>query len=502
MSGHAGTRPDVGLGAAASEPYVELHETNSAVVLLVGERAYKFKKPVDLGFLDFSTRARRSDACRREVALNRRLAPDVYQGVGEVRDEAGRLVEHLVQMRRLPHARRLSRLILTGAPVSTELRAITRLVADFHYHCDGGPAIASAGTRDAVAERWQRNLTEARRFRGILLGEASFDAVERQAHQFLAGRAALFADRVRRGAVIDGHGDLLADDIFCLPDGPRILDCLDFDDRLRHVDRLDDLACLAMDLERLGAPESARAVLAHYVELTADPAPPSLVDHYVAYRAFMRAKVTCLQVERSGAGGEEATQLLEIAHRHVRESTVSLVLVGGAPGTGKTTAAAALADEVGAVVLSSDTVRKELAGLPGGSTRADGFRRGIYSEAWTERTYSELLRRAGALVAMGESVILDATWSRARHRDRALALAASSHSELVPVRCDVPAEVAARRIASRPAGPSDADEEVARRLRAGFEPWPDATVVRTTDPLPDTVDALRQAVLGATEVSA
>lgn len=152
----------------------------------------------------------------------------------------------------------------------------------------------------------------------------------------------MFAERIRAGRVVDGHGDLLADDIFCLDDGVRILDCLEFDDRLRWLDGLDDACFLAMDLERLGLPDLARRFTSWYAEYSGDPAPESLRHHYVAYRAFVRAKVACLRARAGdGQAAAEAWQLAGMTLGHLRAGAVSLVLVGGLPGTGKTTLAGA-----------------------------------------------------------------------------------------------------------------------------------------------------------------
>lgn len=484
----AGAGPTAGPGGA----YVEVRETHSGIVLLLGERALKLKKPVDLGFLDFSTPDLRLAACHREVELNRRLAPDVYEGVGEIRGAAGERLEPVVLMRRMPDAHRLAHLVVSGGRVEDEVRAVARVVADFHTRCATGPEIAARGTRDAVAARWHANLEEARRFRGGVLPADEFDEVDRLADRFLAGRAPLFDDRVARGAIVDGHGDLLADDIFCLADGPRVLDCLDFDDALRHLDRLDDVACLVMDLERLGADGAARTFREHYLELSGDPAPAGLLDHYVAYRAFMRAKVTCLSTAPGAA--EQARRLQDIALKHLRRAGVALVLIGGAPGTGKTVLSGAVADALGAVVLSSDRVRKEIAGITPEDHRPDAFAAGLYAPAHTDATYAELLARAERLLARGETVVLDATWSDAHRRDEAAALAARTASDLVQVRCETPADVAEARIAQRRGGASDADAATARLLRERFAPWTQATAVDTAGSLAAAAAVVRRLV--------
>jgi aminoglycoside phosphotransferase family enzyme/predicted kinase len=462
-------------------PYIAVRETHAGVVFLVGDRAYKMKKPVDIGFLDFTTEGARMEACRREVALNRRLAPDVYLGVADVTGPDGHQCEHLVVMRRMPEERRLSTLVATGAPVDEDLRRVAHVVAAFHGRSERSRDIAAAGSRDALRARWTASFDQVRPFHGKVLDPRAAAEVERLALRFLAGREPLFDARMRSGCIIDGHGDLLSDDIFCLPDGPRILDCLEFDDQLRHVDQLDDAAFLAMDLEHLGVPELAARFLAWYVEFVGDPAPPSLLHHYVAYRAFVRAKVACLRHEQGDrAGAEQARGFTSISHRHLATAAVSLVLVGGLPGAGKSTVAGGLADQLGLVLLSSDRVRKELAGINPDMPAPAGYREGIYTPAWTKQTYAELLTRAERLLALGESVVLDATWSDRAERQAAASVAGRTSSDLIALRCECPPDVAAARMRRR--GASDADEGIAAAMLKDAHPWPEATIVDTTAP--------------------
>jgi uncharacterized protein len=470
----------------APETFAAAVETHSAVVYFAGDRAYKMKKPVDLGFLDFSSREARAEACAREVELNRRYAPDVYLGVADVRDPAGQSCEHLVVMRRMPASRRLAALVRSGAPVTGSLRQVARILAASHASATRSTLIADQGSRDALLRRWDDNLSQAMSVRGRALDAETVTEIGRLARKFLAGRAPLFAARIAAGRVMDGHGDLLADDIYCLDDGPRILDCLDFDDRLRWLDGLDDAAFLAMDTERLGAAGLARQFIDWYAEYSGDPAPASLRHHYVAYRAFVRAKVACIQCAQSiqaGAGdlaaAGQARQLAGLALRHLRAGAVTMVLVGGLPGTGKSALAGALADRLGWTVLNSDRIRKELAGVPAGHPAAAPFEAGIYAEAWTNRCYGELLRRAVALLADGESVMLDASWISAGHRAAAATAAARAGADLVQLCCTAPAGLAERRMAARPPCPSDANPQIARQMAAVLEPWPDATTIDT-----------------------
>ena len=468
----------------AHEPYADISETHSAVVFFAGDRAYKLKKPVNLGFLDFRTPEARAAACQREIELNRRFAPDVYLGVAEVRDPAGRVCGQLVAMRRMPAGRRLSALVRAREPVSAAVRQVARILAAWHASAPRGPAISEQGSRDALWRRWTDNTVQIRPLLGGVLEESEVDEVQRLAGRFLAGRAPLFDARIRGGRVVDGHGDLLAEDIFCLPDGPRILDCLEFDDRLRFLDGLDDAAFLAMDLERLGASELAERFTGWYTEYSGDPAPASLRDHYIAYRAFVRAKVSCLRCRQGDplAGGQ-ARRLAALALRHLHAGAVTLVLIGGLPGTGKSALAGALAG-LGFTVLNSDRIRKELAGIPAEQRSPAPYQAGIYSPSWTERTYKELLTRAAELLSHGESVIADASWISADRRAAAAATAEGTAAEIVQLHCTAPAELTARRISNRKESASDADPTVAEKMAATQAPWPEATTIDTSITMP------------------
>ncbi|MFE3999014.1 AAA family ATPase [Nocardioides sp. YIM B13467] len=463
--------------------YGDLRETHSGLVVLVGETAYKLKKPVDLGFLDFREPAVRRQVCSRELELNRRLAADVYVGVTDLPLADGS-TEPAVVMRRMPDDRRLATLAGQGQDVTDEVRRIARVMAAFHAGAERGPEISTEGSTPALRSRWRHNLEEVARFRDTLLDGTLVDEVERLSDRYLNGREALLSERIRTGRVVDGHGDLLADDIFCLPDGPRILDCLEFDDRLRRLDALDDIACLAMDLERLGASQAAVDLVAAYREFSADTFPVSLVHHYIAYRAFMRAKVTALRTEQAQARQQVADEaagavrLAELARDHLRRGEVRLIAVGGAPGTGKSTLAGAVADRLDMVVLSSDRLRKELAGIDPMVHAAAGWQEGIYSPASTRRTYAELLDRATALLARGESVVLDASWTDPAHRVLVEYVANTTYSDLTVLRCSVAPEVAIARIAARDSI-SDADEMVAAHMSRAETAWPGAVTIDT-----------------------
>ncbi|MGH9236296.1 MAG: AAA family ATPase, partial [Acidimicrobiales bacterium] len=421
-------------------PAASVAETHSAVVFFVGDRAYKLKKPVDLGFLDFRARASREAVCHREVELNRRLSPDVYLGVADVLGPDGEVCDHLVVMRRMPQDRRLSTLVERGERVEGHLWDLAHLIASFHSRAERSAAADAAASPGALAGRWRDNSASLEASVPVVDGTA-VERVHALAMRYLDGRHPLFDRRQAEGRACDGHGDLLADDVFCLPDGPRVLDCIEFADELRYGDTLADVAFLAMDLERLGRPELGELFLRAYRIHADDVWPASLEHHHIAYRAQVRAKVTAIRARQGHAPSvPEARRLLAIAADHLEAARVRLVMVGGLPGTGKSTVAGAIGDALEATVLRSDEVRKELAGLPVDRPAPDEFGRGIYAAEATAGTYRELLSRAGVALGMGETVVLDASWGDQVRRAQARALAARACADLVELRCEVAPE--------------------------------------------------------------
>jgi aminoglycoside phosphotransferase family enzyme/predicted kinase len=470
-------------------PDAEIVETHVSTIVVDGDLVHKRKKPVRFAFVDLSTPERRAEVCRREVELNRRFSPDVYLGVEEVVDDAGRVVDHAVLMRRMPAERRLAALVSRGEDVSDCLRAVARTVAAAHAAAPVSDEIAAVGTPAALHDLWQGNLDEIVPFVPVPLDSEVVGEIGRLAHRYLAGRAALLHDRIAHGRVVDGHGDLLADDIYCLADGPRILDGLEFDDRLRWGDVLYDVGFLAMDLERLDRPDLATALLDWYADFSAERHPGSLEHHYVGYRALVRGKIACLRGQLGDA--DEARRFLSQCLRHLRAATIRLVVVGGLPGTGKSTLAAGIGERMGWPVLRSDEVRKELAGVDRLASAAAGYQEGIYAPAASEATYGALTDRAHELLTRGECVVLDASFSETRWRDVARKLAAETHTDVVEVCCVLPPDVAAARIGRRTrrgGDPSDATVEVAAEMAAAFDPWPTAITVDTLAPPDDVLE--------------
>ncbi len=447
------------------------------------------------------------------VELNRRLAPGLYLGVvpiycrpptpSRLRDAAadgdfslrppGRVVEHAVVMRLLPQKRLLTEMLSRRTAAAADLRSVARRIAAFHA---AAAAAAPRWRRVAVlAENLRENFRQTVPFLGKTVSNSDYLLVWDYNHDFLERRRPLLERRARGGRIRDGHGDLHAEHV-CIDRGSvMIYDCIEFSDRLRVCDVAADIAFLYMDLLHHRRPDLASVLMSEYLRRTGDWEVRLLVPFYGCYRAVVREKVESLRLADPGitaSGKRAAARRAESYFRLARDlarrdARPRLVLVGGLPGSGKSTVARAFAERVGADRICSDELRKELAGAHPGERLAAAVGAGIYGPPMSELTYRELLVQAERQLRAGRSVILDATFSRATDRRRAAALARAAGGVLVAAQCRCPARVARQRLAARShpayAGPSDAGWEVYRSMRRSFDPWPDAVRVETTLPL-------------------
>jgi aminoglycoside phosphotransferase family enzyme/predicted kinase len=503
------------LAAALSRPEaygdgaspVEVRETHISWVFLVGDRAYKLKKPVRLPFVDYGTVERRHDMCLEEVRLNRRLAPRVYLGVKAVIAAPGGValapvhhpdaIDYVVEMRRFDETRTLAARVTHGGVPFPALVAIGRTLAEFHARA---PQRDGAHATTALTHALTGNLE-------TLLELAPDDEFARQVaelgrftHAFLAARRDELELRAASGRVRDGHGDLRAEHVL-LEHGVEIVDGLEFDPTLRVTDVGCDLAFLLMDLEALGSPFAASTVVASYRQAGGFPGDDALVAFFGVYRALVRAKVGLV---RAGQAGDRARRLADARRRLAlaerlawRARRPGLIVVAGLSASGKTTLAALLAARSGLRHLGSDPVRKRLAGIAP-AARADAA---AYAESFNRRTYAELGRLADGELAHARGVIVDATFRNDADRAAFLDALGGLPDDAVVVECRAPLSVRLERARRRSRGLSDADAGVVRGQSDNgglLEDVPPAQHIplRTDRPAADALDDLT-AVLDA-----
>jgi aminoglycoside phosphotransferase family enzyme/predicted kinase len=482
---------------------VDVVQTHASVVFLAGDRAYKLKKPVDFGFLNYSTPARRRVMCQREVRLNRRLAPEVYLGVRPVVEREGRIalggpgqpVDWLVEMRRLPEERCLRRLLDERQVGEAEVRAVARHLAAFYAAAPGGPGVARYGSFATIRGNAEENLRQLAAFVGTAISEAAYAEIASATRTQLRERRPVFAARRAAGRVRDGHGDVRCEHVYLLPT-IAVVDCIEFNRRFRCGDQASDIAFLAMDLEARGRPDLAAALVDEFEQAAADDL-SEVLDFYVAYRAAVRGKVAALRAGEPEIGEEErgwalveAARFLALARRIGRgERTPCLVLMCGLTGSGKSVLAGAVGRALGVIVLEADATRKRLAGLEPTVHREDPVDGGLYAPEMNARVYAALLAGAAAELAAGRSVVLDATYRRRGDRAEAAALARRYGARLVVVECVADEATCLARIARRREDPtrhSDSRPEVYHAQRAEFDPLddlPERLQVDTTLPL-------------------
>ncbi len=471
-------------GAPAS---VTVRETHISWVFLVGDRAFKLKKPLVLPFLDYGTPARRRELCGEEVRLNRRLAPDLYLGVRglaagadglELTDaEDPEALDFLVEMHRYDEQQTLRATLDRGETTRAELAGIGALLAAFHASCEpvGPRADGAQAAQAAIGE----NLSELLALTELQSERERVLTLWRFASAFISAHRVTFEQRTALGFVRDCHGDLRAEHVI-LGDPAIVVDCVEFDPGLRALDIADDLAFLLMDLEALGAPHCAAEVLDGYRAAGADPGPDALVRFYSAHRALVRAKVLLVRAGQLPDGSGTRSHELALAREHIalaerlswRARLPLVLVVCGVPASGKSHLARALAQTTELPHLSTDVTRKRLAGIEE-LEHAVGEH---YGAEFNRATYEELGARAVRAVAAHGGAILDGTFRHASDRE-AFASAFAAAAPIVFIECRAPSEVLRERALQRDRtgrGPSDATVDVVMHERSSWEPLDEA----------------------------
>ncbi|MDA0268185.1 MAG: AAA family ATPase [Cyanobacteria bacterium] len=483
---------------------IQLLQTHVSYVLLTGDYAYKVKKPVNFGFLDYSTLEKRQHFCQEELRLNQRGAAPLYLDVvpiGQTGDtfaltDSGEPAEYAVKMRQFPQETLLSQVFERGDLTEALLRQLAEAIAQFHQAAETNDEIRSFGTVEAVRQSIDENYEQTLGFIGGPQTQAQFDGTRAYTDQFFATQADLLQRRMDGGWIRACHGDLHLNNICYWQDQLLLFDCIEFNKPFRFVDVMYDIAYIVMDLTAQGRLDLAATFMSHYVEQTGDWEGLQVLPLYVSRQAYVRAKVTSFLLgdpsipeDVKQQASETASKYYTLAHDYVQPRQGRIILMAGLSGSGKSTTARSLASQLGAVQLRSDAVRKHLAGVP---LQARGDDR-LYTPEMTQQTYDRLLSLGILLASQGYTVVLDAKYDRVALRAEAIAQTQAHQIPLNLVYCTAPEAVLKQRLAARQGDIADAT--VAVLANQVMEPLGvgeaiKVTTVDTTQPVEPQLQAL------------
>jgi aminoglycoside phosphotransferase family enzyme/predicted kinase len=483
------------LSIPAAYPYlvdsVEVRQTHISAVFLAGPYVYKIKKPVSPGFLDFSTLEKRLYFCQEEVRLNRRLAPHVYLGVvpvvqsstGAQFEGQGEPIEWAVKMQRLPDSATLQASLQRGAVGIALVENLAARIATFHRAADANPHAAEWGRFESVRRLVLDIFGQASRQVGKTVSQAVYDRTQVLAEGALSEFHALIDERAARGMTRNCHGDLHLDHVYLFAENEPpadlvIIDCIEFNERLRFMDPIADMSFPAMDFAFYGRRDLARVFADAYFRVSNDQEGRLLLPLYTAYRATVRGAVEgLLLAEKEVSESDRAIAhtkarahwLLALAELEKPGQKPCLLLVAGLPGTGKSTMARGLAEVAGFCVIRSDEVRKQLAGIPAHLKTPAEARLSLYTPEWNARTYSECMRRAELLLWEGRRVIVDATFREQAERTAFQEMAVRWGVPAGLLICQAEPETVRSRLAQRRGDLSDADWSVYVQIAQKWE---------------------------------
>ncbi len=462
-------------------------QTHISSVFLTGEFVYKLKKPVNFGFLDFSTIELRKLYCRAEVELNRRLAPSIYlraapitrEGDGLALEGTGEIVDWVVVMRQLDESLLGSEVLARGELAEAHMDALVDILVPFYRDAATGEGIDQYGTVEAVKFNTDENFSQTKDYAGKLLSTERYKHIRRWTNTFYEKNAALFERRIAEGRIRESHGDLHLRNVF-LEEPPVIFDCIEFNERLRCGDVAVDIAFMAMDLDFNERSDLSKHFVDRYVEASGDSELLRLLDFYKCYRAYVRGKIACFTSSDPALDNGARRAQRNLARRYFGlayqysggAKRPSLVVLYGLMGSGKTNVARFLREHFGWHLLSTDAVRKQIAGV-GENTRVYvPYNEGLYSPEMNKKTYAEVCRRAENLLLGGFPVVVDGAFKCREERVPVIEAARRTGAHLVFIQTVCDADEQRRRLEKRQQHEtrSDGRVELMEHQRADFEP--------------------------------
>ncbi len=482
--------------AALSDPSIYPHrpdsvrvvQTHISIVFLAGRLVYKLKKPISLGFLDFTTIEKRKFFCRQEVELNSRFSRGVYLGVVTVNESPecginlkglGPEIEYAVLMRFVPDDKILKNALATNIVDYTTIDKVADSILEYHSKSSRGPQISIFGAPEVIMQNVLENFTQSEAFIGRTISLETFEIIKTESLNYLKCNRTFLEERVKQGYIRDCHGDLHLDHVV-LFDPIMLIDCIEFNDRFRYSDCLSDLAFLLMDLDFSGYPGFSDRVLARYMKDSPDNKSYDLLRFYKSYRAYVRGKVQSFTLNEPEIDERTRLKSAVIAKDYFNLSRAyftarpkpALVITCGLMGSGKSFLSSRLGTRLGIDTIRSDVVRKESLGLQRTEHRLDNYGTGIYTRESSDRTYGIMFDKARTRIKEGHHVILDASFAQKGLRLEVSNLAKSLKARFILIHCEAPDDVIRDRLVARMKDvkePSDGRWELYHKQKADFE---------------------------------
>ncbi len=494
-------------------------QTHASDVFIAAPYVYKIKKPVDFGFLNYSTLEKRKYYCERELELNNRLCCKAYLGIEEVSLKDGVLklgsgdqtIEYAVKMNLLPEEYFLDNLLIHDKVSEADFSGIAVKLADYynsHGRCDG---ISEYGQPGRIKSVVAQNLGLSKLFIGKTLSASTYNIIESYDNHFLLNSASSFTKRLHDGWIRDCHGDLRLEHINLEGKDICIYDCIEFNQDFRYIDIASDVAFLSMDLDYNGYNKFSSLFISEICRLMKDKGIYEVLDFYKCYRAFVRGKVETLRALDSEVPETEkdiaqkkAISFFKLALKYALFGSKPVVIVVfGVIGTGKSTVAEALSEELSFDLISSDIMRKRISGLSKHERRYEEYDTGIYSKDVTSQTYKELLNSAEANINNSISTIIDASFSEAQWRRSIIAMAEALDVPFYFIQTQVPKDTIEQRLTIREKQEktiSDGRLEILDRFLLDFEEPDEISeenliIIETTRPILENTEIILNEIL-------
>jgi hypothetical protein len=449
---------------------VDILQTHISFVALTGKYAYKIKKPVNFGFLDFSTIEKRKNYCEEEIRLNKRLCPDIYLDIVPIIQKGdklqlhghGKIVDYAVKMKEFPQNQIMTNLLDKGKVDEKNIENICDILVDFYNSSAKSKEIDKFGQLHSIKKNIDENFQQTKSAINITISKEMYNFIKNVNDDFFCKKKEVFKRRIKNDKIKDCHGDLHSGNIV-LSDKIYIFDCIEFNKRFRYCDIASDIGFLAMDLDYQNHPFLSSYLINLYVEKTSDVELFEVLNFYKSYRAYVRGKVIGFQLNDKNLVKKKKDRIVEIAKKYyqlsyyyslllsidLKKNRPIIFVVGGLSGTGKSTFASKLIVDYNASYINTDIIRKEIAGIDKFERHHDAIDTGLYHPKKIDKTYETVIEKANKLLKNNCNVVLDATFQKMKYRDMVKKISDKNNAIYILIQTTCPDNVVKKWLETR-----------------------------------------------------